>query len=270
MNHAERENHDHVVPERHGNVLEIRLNRPEVRNALSTEMMRGVATAFDQVKEDRGIRAVLLTAAGVSFCAGGDVKRQQQDAGNRRAIDVRRRMMSVAFPMMRAVVSAEVPVVAAIQGHAYGAGFSLALGADLLIASERATFCQAFVKLGLIPDLGSTLLLPRVVGHHRAMHLMMSGEPISAEMAHDLGFVAQVVSHDDLRDAALLRAHELAGGPTVALGLMKQLVSADLISRLESAMQSEAAGQAFCVETDDHLEGITAFGERRSPVFRGT
>lgn len=254
-----------------GPVLTVTLNRPAARNALSPDLMREVRATFDGARADPDVRSILLRGAGVSFCAGGDTKLMAAQVGTRRAVDVRRRIMEVAYPMMRAVLEATVPVVVAVQGHAFGAGFSLALAADYIVATEDAQFCQAFTRRGLVPDCGSTLLLPAAIGRYRALDLMLSGRVLAAETAHAWGLVHEVVAGpEQLDETALELAAKLGAGPTLALGLTRSLATRGLAAELQAAMEAEAAGQAYCVETDDHQEGVRSFAERREPTFRGS
>lgn len=260
-----------LLTEMKGPVLTVTLNRPEARNALSPDLMREIRAAFDGARDDRDVRCILLRGAGISFCAGGDTKLMAAQVGTRRAVDVRRRIMEVAYPMMRAVLDATVPVVAAVQGHAFGAGFSLALAADYIVATDDAQFSQAFTRRGLVPDCGSTLLLPAAIGRYRALDLMLTGRVLTAETAHQWGLVHEVVAgREQLDETALDLATQLGSGPTVALGLTRALATRGLSDELRAAMEAEAAGQAYCVESDDHQEGVRSFAERREPSFRGT
>jgi 2-(1,2-epoxy-1,2-dihydrophenyl)acetyl-CoA isomerase len=161
------------------------------------------------------------------------------------------------------------PVITAVNGLAYGVGFSLALAGDIVLASEIASFCQVFVKIGLVPDGGSTFFLPRLIGFSRAFPLVFSGDPISAKEALALGLVSRVVAPDRLEEEAMALAGKLAQGPTRAMGLAKELMYAGMERTLSEQLDEEASVQCLCRLTRDHQEGLQAFHEKRAPKFEG-
>lgn len=177
--------------------------------------------------------------------------------------------MLVTKKMILDIRSIPKPVITAVNGLAYGVGFSLALSGDIILASESSTFCQVFVKVGLVPDGGSTFFLPRLIGFARAFPLVFSGEPISAQEALALGLVSKVFPPEKLGEEALTLAKKLAQGPTRAMGLAKELMYAGMERTLSEQLDDEASFQCFCRLTRDHQEGLQAFLGKRAPKFEG-
>ncbi|HYZ10490.1 MAG TPA: enoyl-CoA hydratase-related protein, partial [Actinomycetota bacterium] len=183
--------------------------------------------------------------------------------------DIRKHLEESYHRLIPAVVSTPKPVIAAVNGVAAGAGVSLAAACDIRIAAEEARFTQAFVKIGLIPDSGGTWLLPRIIGHARALELSITGEVIDADTALDIGLVNRVVPEDALEKETFELAARLAAMPTAAIAETKALLRGATELDLEAALESEAEAQARMGQTDDHLEGVMAFAEKREPRFRG-
>lgn len=254
-----------IITERRGDVLGITLNRPERLNAAPPAM-------FDEIRqavEDRGdARAVLIMGLGRGFCSGADVGGgglQADDPG-----DASHQALTDHYhPTIQAIADLPVPVVTAVQGPAAGIGCSLALAADFCIAGESAYFLQAFVNIGLVPDGGSSWMLPRLVGKGRAMEMMLLGERIKAQTAQDWGLVYRLVPDDVLEHEAWVFADKLAKGPTVAMGLIRRQVAFGMSHSLAETMEREAENQRIARGTADSTEGGMAFLQKRDPEFKG-
>ncbi len=244
-------------------VATVVLNRPDSLNALNATMRRELLAAFKGFARDEAVRAVILTGEGRGFCSGADLRSR---SGER---DFRRVLTDEYNPLVAAIRELPKPVIAAVNGVAAGAGVSLALAADLVYASEEARFIQAFVKIGLVPDSGSTRALVRALGRHRAAQLIFTGEPLAAAEAHAGGLVVAVVPAGELAETARRAAASLAGGPTRAIGYAKRLINRAEDASLEDTMAAEAALQEIAGRTQDHAEGVAAFGEKREPRFVG-
>ncbi len=255
-----------ILSETDAGVAVIRLNRPERRNAFTTEMLTELADAFARADADPAVRAVVVTGAGKTFCAGQDLAAFTQLAGPGAVREIIERYYK---PMILGLCSLSKPVLAAVNGVAAGAGASLALACDLRILADDASLLQAFSTIGLVPDAGSTWFLVRAVGYGRAFEMAATGERVPATRCLELGLANRVVPAADLLPAALAWAHQLAARPTVALGLTKQALLYALEHGLEQTLDREAALQAMAVQTADHQEGVRAFLEKRAPVFQG-
>ena len=261
--------YEQITVDREGEVLRITLNRPERLNALTHVMSDELVDAFSSARDDDGVRAVLLTGAGRGFCAGQDLTEFGDAYREGGRPDIERHLEETYHRLIPVIVELPKPVVCAVNGVAAGAGVSLAIACDVRLASERARFSQAFVKIGLVPDSGGTWLLPRVVGYAKALELSISGDMVDAATALQIGLVSRVVAPDALPQEAAEYAARLAALPTVAIGEAKALLRDALSSDLGSALRREGEAQARIGKTEDHIEGVTAFGEKREPRFRG-
>lgn len=252
-----------------GGVATLTLNRPKMLNALDRQMTEELHKSLADAGADPEVRCLLITGAGRGFCAGADLT-QMQDVYERGETPplgdmLRRGYNQVIIPIVRM----EKPVVAAVNGVAAGAGASLALACDFRIASDQARFFQAFIKVGLVPDSGSSFFLPRLVGLAKAMELAMLGDIIDATEASRLGLVTKVVPADSFMDEARAFAEKLAAGPTRALALAKKALYFGAVQDLEQTMDYEADLQAQIALTADHMEGVKAFLEKREAKFEG-
>lgn len=257
--------YEHILTERRGDVLAITLNRPDRLNAAPPAMFDEIGDAIAALD---GARAVLIEGAGRAFCSGADVGSSALMAADPPTATYAA-LNDHYHPALQAILDLPVPVVSAVRGAAAGIGCSLALAADFCVASETAYFLQAFVNIGLVPDGGASWMLPRLIGRARATEMMMLGERVPAAKALDWGMVHKVVADDALDAEAAALAERLAGGPTVALGLMKSgLFHALDVSHTE-AMQREADSQRTARGTADSNEGGMAFLAKRKPAFRG-
>lgn len=259
------ESHAHISVAVRDGVAELTLRRPAVLNALTVSMAAELLDAVRTVAADDTVRAVLLTGAGRAFCSGADLA---GDAGGG-TVDVGDSLERYFNPLLEILFAMPKPLVVAVNGPAAGAGFSLALAGDLILAARSAYFVQAFVKVGLVPDLGATWLLPRQIGRGRAMALMMLGERLPAETALAWGMVHGVEEDAALPEAARTLAARLAAGPTRAYALLRRAVREGLEGGLTEALARERLDQREAGRTRDFAEGARAFLDRRAPVFTG-
>jgi 2-(1,2-epoxy-1,2-dihydrophenyl)acetyl-CoA isomerase len=248
------------------NVAHVTLNRPQAGNALDVEMAKELAAAALECESNRGVRSVLLSGAGKSFCAGGDVKvfAAQQDLPR-----YLREITSYLHLAVSRLARLDAPVIAAVHGSAAGGGFSLAISCDLVLAAESATFLMAYSKIGMAPDGGSTYFLPRLVGLKRAMELTLTNRVLSAAEARDWGIVTEVVAPELLATRAEELARSLAQGPTGAFGSAKRLLHGGWNQTLETQMELESRAIAEAGGSADGQEGIRAFVEKRKAKFLG-
>ena len=246
-----------------GAVRTLTLNRPAALNALNAELRSGLVAALKEARRDADVRAVVITGAGRGFCAGADLR---GGAGERQ---FRRVLTTEYHAVIDAIRSLPKPIIASVNGVAAGAGMSLALATDVVIAAEEARFVPAFARIGLVPDSGLTRTLVRALGRHRALEVLLGERELAAADAQRVGLVARVVPLDDLADATSDLAARLAAGPTLAIGLTKRLVGLAEDASLEATLDAEAALQDVAGRSEDHAEGVAAFTEKRDPTFRG-
>ncbi len=261
--------HQSVLVVDEGGVRTITLNRPDVLNAFNEDLLTALAQAVREADTDQAVRCLLVTGAGRAFCSGQDLAEYAGRLDSDEPIDLERRLRDQYNPIIAGIRAMEKPVVASVNGVAAGAGCSLALACDLRIAAESASFIEAFVKVGLVPDCGSTFMLPRLVGMSRAMELAFTGRRVQASEALRLGLVNRVVPDETLPAEAMKLAQQLAGLPTRAIGLTKRALNAAWTADLETQLELEAKLQTPATQTDDHREGVRAFLEKRPPSFKG-
>ncbi len=241
----------------------IRLNRPDVMNALNTQMRAEIADAMKRASS--AARVVVLTGTGRAFCSGQDLG----DGANAARMDLERVLRDEYIPMLRAILDCPVPVIAAVNGTAAGAGANLALAADVVIAAESAAFIQAFTRIGLIPDAGGTWVLPRQIGLAKAMGAALFADRISARQASDWGMIWEAVPDAEFEAVWKFRAAHLANGPTVAYAKVKEALRASGDNDLHTQLELEARLQGACGQTRDFQEGVLAFLEKRPATFEG-
>lgn len=249
-------------------VMTITLNRPERLNSFNDVMHQQLAECLKQAERDDTIRCLLITGAGRGFCAGQDLNDRNVDP-NGPAPDLGMSVERFYNPLVRRLAKLRKPVIAAVNGVAAGAGATLALGCDMVIAARSANFVMAFSKLGLVPDCGGTWLLPRTAGRARAMGLALLGDKMSAEQAQQWGMIWQVVDDAELADTSLTLARHLATQPTYGLGLIKQALLASETHTLDQQLDMERDFQRMAGRSDDYREGVSAFLAKRPPQFSG-
>src|SRR5690242_17540065 len=243
----------------------VKLNRPDVLNSFRRSMAAEMLAAFERIRDDSTVRAVVLTGAGRAFCAGQDLAEAVPKDGA--MPDLGDFVRDGYNPIVRAIRKLEKPVLCAVNGVAAGAGANLAFACDIVFASSGATFIQSFARIGVIPDSGGTFILPRIVGLHRATVMTMLAEKMSAEQARDWGLVYMVVEPDTLLETATGAARQLATQPTRALGLIKRGFNRSLGIDLDTQLDFEEELQREAGKTADYAEGVHAFLEKRKPVF---
>lgn len=258
--------------ERHGHVLVLTLDDPSTRNALhGDDLFRAFEEVTQLANADLDVRAIVLTGAGLTFSSGGNIRdmheRRGMFGGAPQQIAEQYRTGIQRIP--RALLALDVPSIAAVNGHAIGAGCDLACMCDLRVASERAVFAESFVKVGIVPGDGGSWLLPRIVGYARAAQMAFTGEMIDANEALSLGLVSQVVPHAKLMDTALDLAQRIALNPPHALRWTKRLLKESLHERLDTILTMAASFQALAHQTQDHAEAVAALLEKRAPEFKG-
>lgn len=244
----------------------ITLNRPEVYNSFNREMALLLQEKLAICNDDDAIRAIVITGNGKAFCAGQDLKEVTSpdlNPGFKKILDEHYN------PIILKIRSIEKPIIAAVNGVAAGAGANIALACDIVVATEQATFIQAFSKIGLVPDSGGTFFLPRLIGFQKASALMMLGDKITATEAFNLGMIYKefptTIFEDEVRNLAIT----LAKMPTKAIGLTKKLLNQSMSNSLEDQLKLESASQIQASESKDYNEGVTAFVEKRNPEFNG-
>lgn len=253
-----------VKRERDGKVGILTLNDPASLNAMTPELLGDLARAVGEMGHDPGIRALVLTGEGRGFCSGQNLK-----AFNSLGDNIYTGVMTHYWPAMQALRECRMPVVVAVNGVAAGGGFSLAMSGDIILAARSASFIQVFSRIGLVPDLGSTWLLPRLVGRQRALDLMLLNEPLSAERAKEWGLVRDVVDDAKLLGEAKALASRLADGPTRALVATRQLLEESEHASYADQFRREIELQQVIRESADAKEGRQAFVEKRKAQFTG-
>jgi enoyl-CoA hydratase/carnithine racemase len=263
---------DLVLAERDGAVLTLTLNQPDRRNPISdNDMVDALLDAIGAADRDVSIRVVILTGAGTAFSSGGDVKKMALGGGGVRDASAAQTRRNYKYGIQRlplAFQALEVPVIAAINGPAIGAGCDLACMCDIRIAAQSARFAESFVKLGIIPGDGGAWLLPRIVGFSKASELALTGDMIDAVEALSIGLVSRVVADSDLMTAAQEIAGKIAANPPHAVRMTKRLLRQGQDTSLANILDMSAAMQAVAHMTGDHDEAISAFMDRRTPKFK--
>lgn len=244
----------------------ITLNRPEVYNALNNAIKSELQDAFKKIAEDKTVRVVVLTGEGKAFSSGQDLKKARSEIKGKKYSEAIRTYYN---PLIMSMRNLERPIICRLNGIATGAGCSLALACDLIIASEEASLAELFVGIGLIMDSGSTYFLPRLVGSQKAFELATMGTRLSAKAAYNIGLINHVVPEGQLDETVQQYTDYYLNAPTVAIGLIKKLLNESVQRPLEEVLEFEAQWQDIAAATQDHQEGIKAFLEKRKPNFIG-
>ena len=257
-----------ILVEKIGAVTKITLNDPNSLNALSDDMQFELLRLVNETALDNSVRAVLITGAGKGFCAGGNVKKMAGKIAE--SAEIRAEAMRQKHQVAIRIQHSPKIFIAAVNGACFGAGLGLAMTCDFRFAARSARFGTAFAKIGLSGDFGVTWTLTQLVGTAKARELMILCEPFDAAKAKDLGIVNEVLVDDKLADRAMEFAQRIASGPTVAYGYIKHNLLAATTSSIEEAIQTEVRSQMHAIRADDHREAVSAFGEKRPPVYTGT
>lgn len=264
---------DILLQERDGHILTLTLNMPEKRNPISDlSVVDALCSALEAADADIDVRCIILTGAGSAFSSGGDLSAMRPDAGGLNAslpAQTRRNYKTGIQRLPLLFQSLEVPVIAAVNGHAIGAGLDLATMCDIRVAAEGAKFAESFVKLGIIPGDGGAWFLPRIVGFSKASELALTGDMIDAAEALRIGLVGDVVPADQLMPAARKIADKIAGNPVHGVRMAKRLLREGQTADLKNILEMSAAMQALAHATKDNQEAISAFVEKRKPDFKG-
>ncbi len=264
---------DTLISHQDGAILTITLNQPDRRNPISeNSVVDALCDAFEAADRDINVRCIILTGAGSAFSSGGDLKQMKAGSGGLKSVDPVQTRRNYKYGIQRLPLmfqSLEVPVVAAVNGAAIGAGCDLACMCDIRIAGASAKFAESFVKLGIIPGDGGAWLLPRIVGFSKATELALIGDMIGADEALAIGLVSRVVPDAELMDAARAIAEKIAANPPHAVRMTKRLLREGQTSDLKNSLEMAAAMQAIAHATRDNDEAINAFIEKRSPTFTG-
>lgn len=259
-------NFETLLYELDGGILTITLNRPESYNACNEQLTTDLQAALKEAEKDSAVRAIILTGAGKAFCSGQDLKEAPEPGTRRSLADSLQRRYN---PIIRKLTSMPKPIIAAVNGVAAGAGCSLALACDMRIAAEGATLLQAFINIGLVPDSGSSYFLVHMVGYARAFEIASLGEKIPADKALELGLVNRVVPADALMAETRALAARYAVGPTRAYGYIKKMMHRAAHTSLEDVLDYEVFMQEAAGRTNDYVEGVASFVEKRKPEFKG-
>jgi len=246
-------------------VATLTLNRPEKYHSFIREMALDLQEKLDLCKNDNNIRAIVITGTGKAFCAGQDLGEAIDPNGP----ELQKIVNEHYNPIIRQIRNIEKPIIAAVNGVAAGAGASIALCCDIIIAKEGAVFVQAFSKIGLVPDSGATFFLPRLIGFQKATALMMNADPITATEAERLGMIYKVVEESKFEDEIQSFSEKLAKMPTKGIGLTKKLLNQSMHNSLEKQLDEEEVAQTIAGKTNDYKEGVSAFLEKRKPNFKG-
>lgn len=261
--------YEHILLEEDAGVATLTINRPQMLNALNIGVIAEMISAVDRLRDEGSARVLLMTGAGRGFSSGADLAGGGAGGGSSGPVDAGKVLETHFNPLLERLFALPIPFITAVNGPAAGAGCSYALSGDIVIAGRSAYFLQAFVNLGLVPDVGSTWLLPRLAGRARAQAMMMLGERVPAETAEAWGMIWKCVDDDQLMPTARDIAAKLANGPTRAYALIRQGVRDCLDSTLTEALATERRNQLAAGRTSDFVEGVTAFLQKRPADFKG-
>jgi 2-(1,2-epoxy-1,2-dihydrophenyl)acetyl-CoA isomerase len=258
-------NYETILLDINSGIATLTLNRPDVFNAFNEQQSFDVIDALKKIEKDKSVRVVIITGAGKAFCSGQDLK-SIAAAKNRSLSDSLYKRYN---PMIKAMRNLPLPIICKLNGVAAGAGCSLALASDMIIASENASLIEVFINVGLVLDSGSSYFLPRLVGSARAFELSTMGSKVSSTQALEWGMINKVVKHEDLDTETMKVAEYYANAPTKAIALMKKMLNKSFYSDLDTMLEYEAYCQEIAGKTDDYKEGVASFNEKRKPLFKG-
>ncbi|MEO0033150.1 MAG: hypothetical protein RIS94_2908 [Pseudomonadota bacterium] len=258
--------YEDIIYEVSDRIATVTLNRPDAMNATTDRLYSELQDLIPRIAADTNVSVVILTGAGRGFCAGADLKASKDSLT---PLQRRARHRWILKDVLEPLYKLEKPVIAAVNGPAAGAGANIALSCDIIIASEKASFIQAFAKVGLMPDLGGMFFLSRAVGINKAKELCFTARKVLADEALVLGIANKVVPHDDLMDEARAMAKQIAAGSPTAMAMSKRLLNMSQTASFEQMLEFEAYSQTIAYLTPEYLEGVAAFREKRTPDFAG-
>ena len=256
---------NYIQTEKKGNVLSVKLNRPDKFNSFNRDMALQLIQVLDEAEKDASVRAIVLTGEGKAFCAGQDLAEALDPNGP----GIKRIVEEHYNPIILRIRNIEKPFIAYVNGVAAGAGANIALACDIVCAAKSASFIQAFSKIGLIPDSGGTFTLPRLIGMQMASALMITGDKLSADEAKQFGLVYKVFEGETAWNEVMTFTENIAAMPTKAIGFTKRLLNQSYSNTLEQQLKAEGDVQVQSANTYDYNEGVKAFLEKRKPVFKG-
>lgn len=258
------DNFEYLIYKKHQGTAYVQMNRPEVFNALNKELLTELSLAFDIAQKDEEIKSIVLSGEGKAFCSGQDLKAVVNTSGTPSEI-----LGAFYNPLIKKIRSVAKPVIARVHGVAAGAGFSLAIACDMVIASEKASFSAAFVRVGLVPDSGASWFLTQLTGRYKAFELCATGRQINAREALQLGLVNQVVAEGELDSVIKSVTDYFNAAPSKAVALIKEMINKSETANLDEMLDLEARYQDIAAATSDFQEGLKAFAEKRNPLFSG-
>jgi enoyl-CoA hydratase/carnithine racemase len=257
----------HALYRTEGNIAVITINRPEVKNAFSPEMITLWRKFLEEARQDQALRVIIVTGNGDTFCSGGDIRDMAE--GKLRSWEMKSFLWDGVHRIALSMEDLDKPVIAAINGAAMGAGLDMALMCDLRVCSSRARLAESYILMGLVPGDGGAYYLPRLVGTSKAMELLLTGEVLSPEEALEIGLVNRIVPHERLMEESMILAEKIAARPPLAVSMTKRAVYQAQMSTLRSHLGYISSQNALLSETEDHREAARAFLEKRRPIFTG-
>ena len=257
----------HILYETRGHIATVTINRPEAKNAFSAEMIHLWRKSFEEARRDEGVRVVVVTGIGDTFCSGGDIRDMAE--GKLKSWDMKNFLWEGVHRVIFSLEDLDKPVIAAINGAAMGAGLDMALMCDLRVCSDKANLAESYIMMGVVPGDGGAYFLPRLVGVSRALELLLTGRVIDAHEALEMGLVNRVVPHERLMEETMNLAESLAGKPPLAVRMIKRAVYQGLTSSLRAHLDYISSQLALLTETRDHQEAARSFLEKRQPLFTG-
>jgi enoyl-CoA hydratase/carnithine racemase len=257
----------HVLYRIEGNIAILTINRPEVKNTLSPEMLTLWLQFVEEAKADHNVRVIIVTGKGDTFCSGGDIREMAE--GRLRSWDMKKFLWEGAHRIVFALEDLDKPILAAINGAAMGAGLDMAMMCDLRVCSDRAKLSESYILLGLVPGDGGAYFLPRLIGIGKALELLFTGDVLSPQEALEIGLVNRVVPHDRLMEETMILAEKIGSKPPLATRMMKRAVYQAQTSTLRAHLDYISSQLALLSETQDHQEAARSFLEKRKPIFVG-